>query len=244
MRARGSEDKGSDGGRACKPDSVPAAPCRSRLRRETFSTSRSAVSGDHSSRSRLTPRLEQPTRGLTLFNAPKRSEQVPSSRVSGSQGSGPGQPSPPIWPCTTRGLPCLPCCHGSGGLLTRLFTLAQRNRLMEDVPSVSRGPVIEPYSARRLRSRRALRRRSILCGTIRDLTTSRRTEARRGMPKHAFRRKRNFVAGPLALPGALPSLAAIPPQTAVSGLSSRRRPLGLAAGDRPARPPIASIHLD
>ncbi len=40
--------------------------------------------------------------------------------------SGPGRPSPPIWPCTTRGFPCLRCCHRSGGLLPHLFTLAKR----------------------------------------------------------------------------------------------------------------------
>lgn len=37
---------------------------------------------------------------------------------------GPGQPYPPIWPCSTRGLPCLRCCHRSGGLLLHRFTLA------------------------------------------------------------------------------------------------------------------------
>src|SRR5258707_4954866 len=38
----------------------------------------------------------------------------------------PGRLSPPIWPCTTRGFPCLRCCHRSGGLLPHLFTLAKR----------------------------------------------------------------------------------------------------------------------
>ena len=57
--------------------------------------------------------------------------------------NGPGQPSPPIWPCTTRGLPCLPCCHGSGGLLPHRFTLTKRNQLVEDVPQVFLRPVTE-----------------------------------------------------------------------------------------------------
>ena len=38
----------------------------------------------------------------------------------------PGRLSPPIWPCTTRGFPCLGCCHPSGGLLPHLFTLTKR----------------------------------------------------------------------------------------------------------------------
>src|SRR5438552_9999195 len=49
----------------------------------------------------------------------------------------PGRLSPPIWPCTTRGFPCLPCRHGSGGLLPHLFTLAKRCVLFEDVSQVS-----------------------------------------------------------------------------------------------------------
>src|SRR5256885_13527297 len=38
----------------------------------------------------------------------------------------PGRLSPPIWPCTTRGFPCLRYCYRSGGLLPHLFTLAKR----------------------------------------------------------------------------------------------------------------------
>src|SRR2546422_8651213 len=49
----------------------------------------------------------------------------------------PGRLSPPIWPCTTRGFPCLRCRHRSGGLLPHLFTLAQRCVRCEDVPQVS-----------------------------------------------------------------------------------------------------------
>jgi hypothetical protein len=41
----------------------------------------------------------------------------------------PGRLSPPIWPCTTRGFPCLRCHHRSGGLLPHLFTLAKRCEL-------------------------------------------------------------------------------------------------------------------
>jgi len=49
----------------------------------------------------------------------------------------PGRLSPPIWPCTTRGFPCLRCLHRSGGLLPHLFTLAKRCVHFEDVPQVS-----------------------------------------------------------------------------------------------------------
>src|SRR5208282_6421373 len=40
-----------------------------------------------------------------------------------AQGKEPGQLSPPIWSCTTRGLPCLRHYCRSGGLLPHLFTL-------------------------------------------------------------------------------------------------------------------------
>ncbi len=43
----------------------------------------------------------------------------------------PGRLSPPIWPCTTRGFPCLRCRHRSGGLLPHLFTLAKRSEPVE-----------------------------------------------------------------------------------------------------------------
>ena len=48
----------------------------------------------------------------------------------------PGRLSPPIWPCTTRGFPCLRCCHRSGGLLPHLFTLAKLSERFEDVSQV------------------------------------------------------------------------------------------------------------
>jgi len=43
--------------------------------------------------------------------------------------SEPGRLSPPIWPCTTRGLPCRPDCSGRGGLLPHRFTLTRRYHL-------------------------------------------------------------------------------------------------------------------
>jgi len=49
--------------------------------------------------------------------------------------SEPGQLCPPIWSCTSRGLPCPRCCHRGGGLLPHLFTLTGDANL-EDVPKV------------------------------------------------------------------------------------------------------------
>src|SRR5256885_8532740 len=69
----------------------------------------------------------------------------------------PGRLSPPIWPCTTRGFPCLRCRHRSGGLLPHLFTLAKRCELIEDVPQV----YLKDATV-------LLRRRYILCGTFRE----------------------------------------------------------------------------
>src|SRR5262249_39072315 len=54
----------------------------------------------------------------------------------------PGRLSPPIWPCTKRGFPCLVCRHTSGGLLPHLFTLTCRAAL-EDVSQVSLFDVTE-----------------------------------------------------------------------------------------------------
>src|SRR5437899_5225316 len=116
----------------------------------------------------------------------------------------PGRLSPPIWPCTTRGFPCLRCCHRSGGLLPHLFTLAKRC-----VPCVG----VSQVSLRDCH-RAALRRRSILCGTFRDAVVA------AGLPRHLQLR-------PLTLSGALPcqefwhALARLPCLTTVSGLSSR-----------------------
>src|SRR5437016_941471 len=48
----------------------------------------------------------------------------------------PGRLSPPIWPCTARGFPCLRRHHRSGGLLPHLFTLAKRCVLCVSVSKV------------------------------------------------------------------------------------------------------------
>ena len=48
----------------------------------------------------------------------------------------PGRLSPPIWPCTTRGFPCLVCLHTSGGLLPHRFTLTAESAFA-DVLQVS-----------------------------------------------------------------------------------------------------------
>ncbi len=61
-----------------------------------------------------------------------RRKEVDCASVLGE----PGRLSPPIWPCTTRGFPCLRCCHRSGGLLPHLFTLAKLSERFEDVPQV------------------------------------------------------------------------------------------------------------
>ncbi len=47
------------------------------------------------------------------------------SHILSNAAYGPGQPSPPIWPCSTRGFPCPGCCHPGGGLLPHLFTLTK-----------------------------------------------------------------------------------------------------------------------
>ena len=54
-----------------------------------------------------------------LLASPRR-KRFSLSRIALGE---PGRLSPPIWPCTTRGFPCLRCCHRSGGLLPHLFTL-------------------------------------------------------------------------------------------------------------------------
>jgi hypothetical protein len=122
--------------------------------------------GDHSSRSRLAPRLQQPTRGLlsatTQLLALLRRKRFPLSRITLGE---PGRLSPPIWPCTTRGFPCLRCCHRSGGLLPHLFTLTKRNMHFEDVPQV----YLRDASV-------LLRRRSIFCGTFRERSRCRRSK--------------------------------------------------------------------
>ena len=65
-------------------------------------------------------RLERPTRGFISPNGLSRTKR--SRRVC-TVLSEPGQLCPPIWSCTSRGLPCPRCCHRGGGLLPHLFTL-------------------------------------------------------------------------------------------------------------------------
>jgi hypothetical protein len=81
-----------------KPSSVPH---RGRPRRGS----------DHSSRTAVAGRLEQPTRRLgrvTLSGLPKEAGRLP------------------MWPCSRWGLPCRPRCRVRGGLLPRRFTLTCR----------------------------------------------------------------------------------------------------------------------
>ena len=84
-------------------------------------------SDGHSSRSAVTRALKQPTRG---FDASPTAER-PVGEV--------GHLSPPIWPCSDRGLPSHACCQARGGLLPHLFTLTSGLR----------------------------RRRFVFCGTVR-----------------------------------------------------------------------------
>ena len=86
----------------------------------------------HFSRSIITHALEQPTRGVF---------------------SGKDCPSPPIWPCSSWGLPCRPCYHERGGLLLHLFTLTFGN----------------PYQL-------SFRRRFVFCGTVRCMPISLQAE--------------------------------------------------------------------
>jgi hypothetical protein len=165
--------------------------------------------GDHSSRSRIAPRLKQPTRGLS------------SLRSYEQNAYGPGQPSPPIWPCSTRGFPCPGCCHPGGGLLPHLFTLAKCARPNEASFRFSESP--PPRSAHHRRSR--------LCGTFRSRALERLVP------------KRNS----LALPGALPSWPALfELATVESGLSSGSPLLALRPiqGEQAITRPIRQPHYN
>jgi hypothetical protein len=124
-----------------------------------------AQRSDHSSRSRIAPGLQQPTRGS------------PRCHFLKCRAYGPGQPSPPIWPCSTRGFPSLARCRASGGLLPHLFTLTKRAQPEEAGPRSYLEPAAEVFAHRRF----------IFCGTFRSREAGRSTS-------------RN----PLALPGALP----------------------------------------
>src|SRR5271154_3428453 len=96
--------------------------------------------------------------------------------------SEPGQLSPPIWSCTSRGLPCPRCCHRGGGLLPHLFTLTRR-------PHHSRCPEGFPSSYHRVR----------FAGGIFSVALSVTLPQRQLSPPPQQR--------PLALPGALPYFA-------------------------------------
>ena len=90
-----------------------------------------------------------------------------SARSCERNAYGPGQPSPPIWPCSTRGFPCPGCCHPGGELLPHLFTLAKCARpkeacsrfFREPVAAVQASPAVSflwhfPWPSKILRSRR------------------------------------------------------------------------------------------
>ena len=85
----------------------------------------------------------------------------------GAREFGLGQPSPPIWPCSTRGFPCPGCCHPGGGLLPHLFTLAKCARPKEASPWFCLGPAAG-YKHHR---------RSIFCGTFRSRAAAPRFRA-------------------------------------------------------------------
>jgi len=83
---------------------------------------------------RITPGLKRPTRGS----------------------SGPGQPFPPIWPCSARGLPCRPDCSETRWALTPPFH-PYRWAVLRPTPE---GSASGSASDRH--------RRSVFCGTFRD----------------------------------------------------------------------------
>ena len=56
--------------------------------------------------------------------SPTRSSSLPAVSLVGM-----GHPSPPIWPCSNRGLPCHACYQTCGGLLPHLFTLTLEQAL-------------------------------------------------------------------------------------------------------------------
>jgi hypothetical protein len=99
-----------------------------RLSSEPFRPTRR---GDHSSRSGIAPGLEQPTRG-------SRRAALGSHALAGR-----ASPSPPIWPCSTRGLPCTRHCCRAGGLLPHLFTLAKCARPKKAGSRFCRKPAAE-----------------------------------------------------------------------------------------------------
>ena len=76
---------------------------------------------DHSSSPGLAAGIQQPTRGFILPGGLRHREG--SALAFAKALIEPGQLSPPIWSCTTRGLPCPRHCYRGGGLLLHLFTL-------------------------------------------------------------------------------------------------------------------------
>ena len=125
----------------------PVSRVLSRL--EPLYPTRSGVircSDGHSSRSAVARALKQPTRG---FDASPNTE-CPVGEV--------GHLSPPIWPCSDRGLPSHACCQACGGLLPHLFTLTSGLR----------------------------RRRFVFCGTVRrEVRRPRAQELPGGLPSGA-----------------------------------------------------------
>ena len=121
--------------------------------------------------------------------------------------SEPGRLSPPIWPCTTRGFPCLRCCHRSGGLLPHLFTLAKLSERFEDVSQVF------------------LRDATVLLSAGGIFSVALSVNGGTGFSLYSCFAAQTEVCAtaPLALPGALPYFVtgSCEPTTTVSGLSSR-----------------------
>ena len=149
------------GGRACKPDSVPHA-----------SVKRAAYRGDHSSRSRLAPRLQRPTRGLLSAKACAFAEGARSS-----------QRWPPLSSRLARTL-----THRAGPALPSYLALHHAGFSVPRVLPHERWaltPPFHPYQTKRAIRRRlagfparchraALRRRYILCGTFRERSSQHR----------------------------------------------------------------------
>jgi hypothetical protein len=167
------------GGRACKPDSVRRA-------NKKHLHAAAIIPLGHASR-RDSSSLPE---GCSLRSLRHRRGRAPACANALIE---PGRLSPPIWPCTTRGFPCLRCCHRSGGLLPHLFTLAKRFSFAKTSrrspcampPCCSAGglfsvalSVTEPHRA--------------------ELSSTPPAEARNSTLQQSLRGR------PLALPGALP----------------------------------------
>jgi len=146
--------------RAYKPDSVFTAESHRsiNLRRRTQPRRRSF--------------LWAADRSTARCGLPEGFARTPRSALTSN---GPGRPSPPIWPCTARGLPCRGHRCPRGRLLPCRFTLTKWHALKRSARGLASG-----WSSIRAH------RRSIFCGTIRGPTPA------------------SLAFGPLALPGALP----------------------------------------